>query len=1107
MGLKVLTFNFHEPYLCLMAHTGLQFHIGQYESGPLAREWHSQYRPLPKNMTLIEEHAWRRDLAAGDYDVVIAQNETNAWDIFDICNAPALVLCHNRRTYMESTIPQDQPDGLNNYRQLLDRLQEKFEFAFISQSKKDSYGIPGRVILPGIDVDAFGGYTGEQEAVLRVGNVMRARNQMFDVDFQEQVCAGFNNRVAGLDPDIANAKPSESFEDLLDLYRTHRCLLHVTREAFEDGYNLALLEAMACGTPVVSLANQTSPLTDGVDGFVSSDAEVLRVRVQELMDDPDAARALGALGRETIAQKFPIAAFAAKWRTAIEEAAESRRFTAAIPPTSRLGDPEKAPPQQLDRVLMEYAAHPYTTGRYMERHLRDHVQVVTAGRHVPVESFADEVINGTPPENPCHDIDLPVGANTQELIDRLPHEFAPDVHLWVDSGYLEIPEDFNRINAAKVCYLIDTHMGLKGRLELAKEFDYTFLAQKGQLADFVRAGISNVSWLPLACSADLHDIPSQERTIDVSYVGGLGHDHEDRRMNLLEAVANKFPNTMLKRLWPGDMAQLYAQSKIVVNAAVRRDVNMRVFEAMAAGALLITDEADGLEDLFVDGEHLIIYRKDEDLLPLIEHYLGNPEARERIAAAGRELVLKEHTYDRRMGQLLATLREGFGLQGGLSGEARFGHGGYYRSPRPELVPHVPLYARRVLDCGCAGGAFGANLKQLGVSEVVGVEVVERAYEMAQELLDHAIFGSIEDVDIPYDDGHFDSIIFGDVLEHLVEPAETLQKVSRVLAPDGVIVISIPNVRFFEVVKMLAHGRWTYEDAGIMDRTHLRFFTAHELRKLIADAGLEVLELKPLSLGHPDMLPRNPDGSITLGRMTYHDVSDREYIEFLTYQYLVVAGKPGVDRLMRARALLDSGENGPAYKMAKAAVKPDEQQRRQIMATASAREGKLDRAETLYREMLEAEPDHAYANGELGILLVAQDRGREAAAFLDRAIGVDPDHARVIGAQGLLALADNDQNRALELFLQCLRINSNNKNVIAHALDLAESAEHQAEIENIICQYVEFYPGDLEMGVRYAELLYAAGKIEETQERLETLLIFAPNHADALSLMERVRKSA
>ncbi|MFO7976395.1 MAG: glycosyltransferase family 4 protein, partial [Candidatus Hydrogenedentota bacterium] len=322
---RILTFNFHEPYLCLMAQTGLPFLIGQYNEAPLARKWHKHYRPIPPSFTFLEEKTWRRELDQGQFDVVIAQNETNAADICKLVlesRTPLILVCHNRRTFLETTIPETAGNQHETFRRLIDTVREFAEFVFISETKRADYGIPGRVIRPGVDVDNYGNYTGEVPAVIRVGNLMRTRDLMFDVDFQEQVCAGISNRVVGENPRIPESKPAKSFEELRAIYQSHRCYLHVTREKYEDGYNLSMLEAMATGMPVVSLANPTSPLTDGKDGFLSYDAEVLRGHINNLLEDLGLAREIGARGRETVAREFPIELFAEQWRETILSAAE-----------------------------------------------------------------------------------------------------------------------------------------------------------------------------------------------------------------------------------------------------------------------------------------------------------------------------------------------------------------------------------------------------------------------------------------------------------------------------------------------------------------------------------------------------------------------------------------------------------------------------------------------------------------------------------------------------------------------------------------------------------------------------------------------------------------
>ncbi|MCC6798228.1 MAG: glycosyltransferase [Candidatus Hydrogenedentes bacterium] len=1096
----VLTFNFHEPYLCLLAKTGYRITVGLYDNPPYARDWQTKFRAIPKNITLVKESEWRRDLDASAFDVAIAHNELNAMNIFG-APVPCILLCHNRRTFLETTVTGDQEKGKDAYEKLLTRLQEKFTFVFISESKRADYRLDGPVIPPGIDVEEYGGYRGDVREVLRVGNAMRSRNLMFDVDFQERVCEGFPNRVAGEDAAMPNARPSKSFEDLLSCYRGLRCLLHVTREGYEDGYNLSTLEAMACGMPIVTLANPTSPITDGVDGFASYDAGVLRDRIAQLLDDQSLAQQIGAKGRETVAAKFPISKFVDHWREVIEKVAEQR---ARAKHSTRASFDPGFPNVKL---LLDYCQSPFTTGQYLERALRADNEVVSTGIRIPEVMLREWGFNGPIPPARPQDVPRHLSDPIAQTIAQLPRGFSPAAYLWIDSGVADLPEDMESLDVPRICYIIDTHCAFDTRLEMARRFNFTFLAQKTHLPHFVHAGITNVAWMPLACSPELHDVRPMERTYDIAFVGAVPDDPADRRKKLIDTVKARFPNHCIGRAWPEEMARIYAQAKIVINISAMRDINMRVFEGLASGALMITDPADGLEELFKDKEHLVVYQSDSDLPDLIEHYLTNNAERERIAAAGCSLVYSEHTYRHRARQMMLMVLEAMGALGGISGESRYNKGGYYRSPRPELQAHVPLRAQRVLDCGCGGGEFGLALKHRGAKEVCGIEIVERAYVFAKQNLDEALLGSIEQMELPWDDEHFDCVVFGDVLEHLVDPVAALKKVARVLAPDGVIVISIPNIRFWQQVMMLANGRWKYEDAGIMDRTHLRFFCAPDLAEMIANAGLELIKLQPLSMWPASELPRDMNNCLRLGKCLLGPLDDAEYQDLLVYQYLVVAAKPGMDRLADAKFALENNDYQSAYELAEGATGVAESERTRTMAKAMVRLGRLDRAESLYRHALRKDATDTDTNAELGLLLVAANRETEAEPFLRDALDRDAQHHRALSALGLIELTRGNSSEAIANFARALEAEIDNAPIVARMLDCAIAAKDFAITLPIARRFVDFFPGKVDIALQLAEALHAAGNTDEALNRLDTILLLHPKHDAATALRARIQGNA
>ena len=149
--------------------------------------------------------------------------------------------------------------------------------------------------------------------------------------------------------------------------------------------------------------------------------------------------------------------------------------------------------------------------------------------------------------------------------------------------------------------------------------------------------------------------------------------------------------------------------------------------------------------------------------------------------------------------------------------------------------------KRVLEIGCASGHVTRALVAQG-NTVVGVEIDAEAAETAAEHAERVVVGDLEDMDldVEFGDDRFDVVVLGDVLEHLRNPLAVLRSARRLLAPKGFIVISLPNVAHVDVRLMLLSGSWDYRDLGLLDRTHLRFFTRASARKLLADAGLAVV---------------------------------------------------------------------------------------------------------------------------------------------------------------------------------------------------------------------------------------------------------------------------
>lgn len=168
---------------------------------------------------------------------------------------------------------------------------------------------------------------------------------------------------------------------------------------------------------------------------------------------------------------------------------------------------------------------------------------------------------------------------------------------------------------------------------------------------------------------------------------------------------------------------------------------------------------------------------------------------------------------------------------------------YQDSPRPDIQALVPALVTSVLDVGCGSGAFGAGLKALRPGlEVWGIDPEPTIAPIATERLDQFISGGYPN-DAPT--RLFDCVTFCDALEHFQDPWQVLQATASLLNDKGFVVASVPNVRYYTVVRRLAvSGLFTYTDAGILDRTHLRFFTRRSLEALFRECGYVVESVTP-----------------------------------------------------------------------------------------------------------------------------------------------------------------------------------------------------------------------------------------------------------------------
>lgn len=197
---------------------------------------------------------------------------------------------------------------------------------------------------------------------------------------------------------------------------------------------------------------------------------------------------------------------------------------------------------------------------------------------------------------------------------------------------------------------------------------------------------------------------------------------------------------------------------------------------------------------------------------------------------------------------------------------------YYSNYRYEMLDFLPKEAKTFLELGCSEGKFGKQIKEQGKT-VWGSEYVPETAAKASLVLDKVLVGDINEHYKELPDNYFDCIISNDVLEHLTYPTETFQKLAPKLKADGFIVASIPNVRYIKnLYNLIFRKDWKYENEGILDNTHFRFFTEKSIVRFFDEINFEIVRMEGI----------NPSGNSILkliNFLTFNFFEDTKYLQF------------------------------------------------------------------------------------------------------------------------------------------------------------------------------------------------------------------------------------
>lgn len=216
--------------------------------------------------------------------------------------------------------------------------------------------------------------------------------------------------------------------------------------------------------------------------------------------------------------------------------------------------------------------------------------------------------------------------------------------------------------------------------------------------------------------------------------------------------------------------------------------------------------------------------------------------------------------------------------------------GYYGEPRADVAALIAAAGRDVLDVGCGEGALALGLKRAGARWVVGIELDASAAAVAREGIDLVLEGDAATVPLDFPEASFDYLIFADTLEHMPEPERVLARMLPLLRPEGRVIVSVPNIRFYLVLGRLVFDRWAYTDAGVRDRTHLRIFTRRSLERMLAGHGLAIERLERNYRLFEDQSEIGRLGSFAT--RVVKAVAPLLFPDLMAYQYIAVARRTG-----------------------------------------------------------------------------------------------------------------------------------------------------------------------------------------------------------------------
>lgn len=327
--MRLLVLNCHEPWIYQLRVLDARLDVVVDLAGHKAAGWDERMRPLPPNARTL---SLAEALVAPPtrWDAVICHNISDLIETSTIA-APKLLVVHDtldgRMAQQGAAFEKSQMVTL--LRRYLDQLGA--HAVPVTAAKGESWGIEGKPLHCFADPADYLAPTYANAAGLRVANDVTSKRVFLAWDFHEAAFHGLPVTLVGHNPQLG-AEAACGWDDLKRRFAAHRFFVHTADPRYEDGFNMAMVEAMAAGLPVISNSHPTSPITHGVDGFLAEHPRQAREHAMALLADATLARTMGAAARRTALARFAPESFREGARAAIDTARERFRRGPATPP-------------------------------------------------------------------------------------------------------------------------------------------------------------------------------------------------------------------------------------------------------------------------------------------------------------------------------------------------------------------------------------------------------------------------------------------------------------------------------------------------------------------------------------------------------------------------------------------------------------------------------------------------------------------------------------------------------------------------------------------------------------------------------------------------------